>query len=150
MDFLSKELIYQKSPQELTSLLYEAAITKLEKAIQEIENQNYIEANQLFQRVNDILQRLGAGLNYESGILADQLDAVYNYMADEIIAANLKKDVITATNVLTLLKDISESWNQALKENQPLKPRVSKANLYDQHVMVEEKDHLSNKIETGK
>ncbi|MBM7577756.1 flagellar export chaperone FliS [Jeotgalibacillus terrae] len=150
MNFLSKELLYQKSPQELTSLLYEAAITKLEKAIQDTKEQNYIEANQSYQRVNDILHRLGAGLNYESGIIADQLDAVYNFMADEIVMANLKKDAGKAEEVLTLLKEISDSWNQATKANQTTKPRPSKANPYEQHVMVEEKDHSPNKMEAGK
>ncbi|MFB1082265.1 flagellar export chaperone FliS [Jeotgalibacillus sp. JSM ZJ347] len=147
MNFLSKELLYQKSPQELTSLLYEAAITKLEKAIQDTKEQNYIEANQSYQRVNDILHRLGAGLNYDSGIIADQLDAVYNFMADEIVMANLKKDVTQAEEVLVMLKDISHSWRQATLSSQPMK-RPSKANAYEQHVMVEEK--TPNTMEAGK
>ena len=147
MDFLSKELLYQKSPQELTSLLYEAAITKLEKAIEDTKNDQYIEANKSYQRVNDILHRLGAGLNYDSGIIADQLDAVYNFMAEEIVMANLKKDVSRAEEVLVMLKDISNSWRQAILSNQPAK-RPSKANAYEQHVMVAE--HTTNKLEAGK
>ncbi|TFE03951.1 flagellar export chaperone FliS [Jeotgalibacillus salarius] len=148
MDFLSKELLYQKSPQELTSLLYEAAITKLEKAIQETKEENYIEANQSYQRVNDIFHRLGAGLNYDSGIIADQLDVVYNFMADEILMANLKKDVSRAEEVLSMLKDISSSWSQAMK-NHPVK-RPSKANAYEQHIKVENSEVNSNKMEAGK
>ncbi|AJD92152.1 hypothetical protein JMA_28350 [Jeotgalibacillus malaysiensis] len=150
MDFLSKELLYQKSPQELTSLLYEAAITKLEKAIQDTREQNYIEANQSFQRVNDILHRLGAGLNYESGIIADQLDAVYNFMAQEIVMANLKKDTARAEEVLILLKEIADSWNQAAKASPAAKPRPAKANPYEQHVKVEDHDQSPNKMEAGK
>ncbi|MDZ5711472.1 flagellar export chaperone FliS [Jeotgalibacillus haloalkalitolerans] len=150
MDFLSKELLYQKSPQELTSLLYEAAITKLEKAIQETKDKNYIEANQSFQRVNDILHRLGAGLNYESGIIADQLDAVYNFMAEEIVMANLKKDVARAEEVLILLKEITDSWNQATKASPGAKTRPTKANPYEQHVKVEVQDQSLNKLEAGK
>ena len=44
------------------------------------------------QKANDILKRLGVGINYEAGIIADQLDMLYNYMADKLIEANLKKD----------------------------------------------------------
>ncbi|WP_404404914.1 flagellar export chaperone FliS [Jeotgalibacillus malaysiensis] len=147
MNFLSKELLYQKSPQELTSLLYEAAITKLEKAIQDTKEHNYIEANKSYQRVNDILHRLGAGLNYDSGIIADQLDALYNFLADEIVMANLNKDATRAEEVLVILKDISQSWRQATISHQPVR-RPSKTNAYEQHVMVEE--HTTHKMEAGK
>ena len=51
-----------------------------------------MEANTKLQKVNDLLERLGAGLNYEAGIIADQLDTLYNYMANQVIEGNLKKD----------------------------------------------------------
>ena len=52
--------------------------------IEDINGKNLIDANKKLQKANDILYRLGAGLNYEAGIIADQLDALYNYMAERI------------------------------------------------------------------
>ena len=82
MEFLTDELIYQKNSQEITSLLYEALIDLLNNSIEDIKDKNLIDANKKLQKANDILYRLGAGLNYEAGIIADQLDALYNYMAE--------------------------------------------------------------------
>ena len=46
MEFLTEEIIYNKTPQELTALLYEGLMENLESAIVFIDEQNYIEANQ--------------------------------------------------------------------------------------------------------
>ncbi|KHF29013.1 Flagellar protein FliS [Anoxybacillus sp. BCO1] len=77
------------------------------------------------QKANDILQRLGVGLNYDAGIIAHQLDALYNYMAERLIDANMKKDVAMMQEVLTIAKDIATAWNEALKK-QPTTKRCGK------------------------
>ncbi|WP_157049849.1 flagellar export chaperone FliS [Thalassobacillus sp. C254] len=90
MSGLTEEFIHRKSSQEITSLLYEAAIHNINEAIAAIQMKDYMEANRNLQKTNDILYRLGAGLNYEAGIISDQLDALYNYLAEQVIEANLK------------------------------------------------------------
>lgn len=116
IEVLTQQALHQKSSQELTSLLYQACIDKLEKASSAIKLQNYAEANQLLQNCNDILYRLGAGINYEAGIIADQLEAIYSYMADRLIEANLKKSSALIEEVLQLLKMIADAWNAALEK----------------------------------
>jgi flagellar protein FliS len=112
---LTENDIYEKTSQELTSLLYVTIIDKLEKATEAITKKNYLLANQLLQSSNDILYRLGAGINYEAGIIADQLEAIYNYMAERLIQANFRKDVSLIEEVIRLLKIISEAWDNAMK-----------------------------------
>nr|WP_065410469.1 flagellar export chaperone FliS [Bacillus wudalianchiensis] len=150
MDFLTKEMIYQKSSQELTALLYEAAVTNLKTAIKQLENQQYIEANQAMQKVNDILHRLGVGLNYESGIIADQLDALYNYMADQLIEANIKKDASLAKEILTILEEITGAWTATMKAKPTLKQSSfrKQSSAYEKHVMVSDRE--LNTVEVGK
>lgn len=134
MTLITKEALHKKTPQEITALLYEACINNLEDAKNAINEQDYILANEKLQKSNDILERLGAGLNYEAGIIADQLDAVYNYMADRLVQANYKKDIGAIDEVLTLVKQISSAWHQALKNNKDLQPKANKqkANAYEQ------------------
>ena len=72
------------------------------------------------QKTNDILYRLGAGLNYEAGIIADQLDALYNYMADRVIEGNMKKDITIIQEVLSISERLAGAWNEAMK-NKPCK-----------------------------
>ncbi|PGT81104.1 flagellar export chaperone FliS [Metabacillus litoralis] len=151
MDFLTKEIIYQKSSQEITSLLYEALIDHTKGAIQDIEASRLIEANDKLKKVNDILERLGVGINYEAGIIAEQLDVLYNYMADLVIKANVKKDIEPLKEVLTILEDISGAWQTAMKNNkssQIQQQLLRKTNAYERNVMVYERE--PNTVEEGK
>ena len=45
-DFLTEEIIYKKTSQEITSLLYEACLTSLEEAIEYINSKDFVLANQ--------------------------------------------------------------------------------------------------------
>lgn len=112
---LTEQDIHGKTPQELTSLLYESCIEKLERAAVSIRKKQYLQANRLLQNCNDILYRLGAGINYEAGIISDQLEALYNYMAETLIQANLRKDVSLVEEVLRLLRIIDDAWKTAMK-----------------------------------
>ncbi|MGI6647700.1 MAG: flagellar export chaperone FliS [Bacillota bacterium] len=114
---LTEEVLYTKSSQELTSILYQGCLKKLELAIKAIEDKDYLRANYILQRVNDILYRLGAGLNYDAGVIAYQLEALYNYMADKVIEANLKKSILPLKEVLVILNIIADAWKAACEKN---------------------------------
>lgn len=137
MEALTKEVIYKKSPQELTALLYEGIIENLEKAIDLINEKAYVEANSKLQRTNDILNRLGVGLKYEAGPIGQQLDVLYNYMADQIIQANLKKDTGLLKEMIELIEPISMAWNEVLKKNINLtqSSSVKKVSAYENSIM---------------
>jgi len=90
MEILSEELLFQKTSQELTALLYDSLLDHLEEAIQCIEQQDFFAANQKMQQASDILHRLGVGLRYEGNPIAENLDSLYNFAASELIEANLK------------------------------------------------------------
>lgn len=147
MEWITKEIVYQKTPQQLTALLYEAGLEQFANAARFIQEENFIEANRSMQKINDILNRLGAGLNYEAGIIADQLDQVYNFIADTVVQANVKKDAATLHDAERLFQTLSEAWNEALK-NAPARPVKRKQNAYEQNVFLEERP--TNTVETGK
>ncbi|AYV67897.1 flagellar export chaperone FliS [Niallia circulans] len=118
-NLITEEVLYQKSPQELTALLYEACLNNLEEAIENIENKDYILANVKLKKANDIVWRLGAGINYEAGIIADQLDMLYNYIAGKLIDANLKKDISIIQEVKTIVEELLAAWTASMKEKTP-------------------------------
>jgi flagellar protein FliS len=126
VEHLTEEIVHQKTPQQLTSLLYETCIMRLEHAADALRNQRYIEANQVLQKCNDILYRLGAGINYGAGIVADQLEALYDYMARKLIEANINKDVTIVEEVLKLLQSLYEAWNLALEKGTDIQSPVIK------------------------
>lgn len=139
LTLITKEALHKKSPQEITALLYEACMNNLEASIEAIQAKDYVLANEKLQKASDIIERLGAGLNYEAGIVADQLDSIYNYMADKLVEANYKKDAALVEEVLQLIKDISSAWHEAIKSNKDVQPKASKqkANAYEQTAIYE-------------
>jgi len=136
---ITESAIHQKTPQEITGLLYEGCMDFMEKAIEAIETKDYLDANYYLQKANAILHRLGGGINYEAGIIADQLDMLYNYMAGKFILANLNKDSQPIKEALNVLEEISTTWNQALK-TKAVQPNVQqrRVSAYDKHVMTED------------
>ena len=139
-DFLTEELIYKKTPQEITALLYEACIVTLEEAIEAIKKKDYFISNKQLVKANDILYRLDAGINYNAGIIADQLDALYDYMSEKLITANINKDIAAIEEVLSILNEISASWNQSMKNHKTIKPSGNllrqKSLAYEKHIQT--------------
>ncbi|WP_407656467.1 flagellar export chaperone FliS [Massilibacterium senegalense] len=113
-ELITEEALYQKTPQEITALLYEAMLDHLENAIRKIETKDYVEVNESLKKCNDILKRLGAGLNYDAGIIADQLESVYMYVDNLLFDANVKKDAEKVKEAHKLISMISEAWHQAM------------------------------------
>ncbi|MEH7883420.1 flagellar export chaperone FliS [Bacillus sp. JJ1609] len=137
MEALTKDVIFKKSPQELTALLYEGIIDNLEQAIELINEKSYVQANAKLQRTNDILHRLGVGLKYEAGPIGQQLDLLYNYMAEQIIQANLKKDISLLSEIIKLIEPIAQAWNDILKKkvNVSQSSTVRKVSAYENSIM---------------
>lgn len=140
MDFITKEIIYQKSSQEITALLYEVLIDTTHEAIKDIQEKQYIDANLKLKKVSDLLERLGVGLNYEAGIMADQLDALYNYMADLVIKANIHKEIALLEEVVSITEELAAAWRTSMKNKSQQSNRqlLKKANAYEKNVMVYE------------
>ncbi len=111
------ESINEKSPQEITALLYKANATNLEKAINSLEQQEWIDANNHLKKAIKITQQLGFGLNYDAGFIAEQLGMLYNYMLDRLFEANYEKDISKVEIVLKMNNELMVSWNEAMSKN---------------------------------
>ncbi|MEH7563271.1 flagellar export chaperone FliS, partial [Priestia megaterium] len=95
-------------------------------------------ANEKIKQCNDILYRLGIGLTYQAGIIAEQLDTLYNYMSERLIRANLKKDTFILCEVQQMMKKLSNAWNEVLKATPKVTSslRKNKLSSYEQHISI--------------
>ncbi|WP_280768356.1 flagellar export chaperone FliS [Salipaludibacillus daqingensis] len=136
---ISNEALHKKTPQEITSLLYEACLDNLEEAKRAIEINDLMVANEKLQKANDILYRLGAGINYEAGIVADQLDALYNYLADRVVQANYHKDPEIINEVVKNIETLYTAWSKAMKKNVDHENKTVKLkkNAYEKNAIFE-------------
>ena len=137
MDFLTEELIVQKSSQELTALLYEGLVTYLNDATRQIEQNDLFQANKSLQRAGDIVYRLGVGLRYEAGMIAENLDTIYNFLAEELIRANITKNIESISFLIQIVDTLSTAWNEAIqmKQNVTADSLLMKVSAYENSVM---------------
>ncbi|MFT8211246.1 MAG: flagellar export chaperone FliS [Symbiopectobacterium sp.] len=106
--------IMSASPHQLIVLLFDGARSALVRA-RILLQQNDItgKGNALSKAIDIITNGLKAGLDVEKGgKLAENLAALYNYMVQRLMIANLHNDAKAIEEVETLLNSISEAWRQ--------------------------------------
>ncbi|MCD6253561.1 MAG: flagellar export chaperone FliS [Thermotogae bacterium] len=122
------------SPARLVSMLYEGGIRFLDEAVEAVEAGDFIKANEKIKRVQDIVMELNLSLDMENGgSLAQNLRALYNYIFQQLIQANVKKDTETLKEVRSILSDLNGAWKEAMKSlgntanltSDPNKPRFN-------------------------
>lgn len=137
MRIYSEQEIMEMKPQELTSLLYQAFLEKLRGSIKALEKGDPMGSNYLLQGCNDILERLGGGINYKAGIIADQLEALYDFCSHKLIEANIKKDKEMLRQVLKIMENISQGWLTAMEISNLETGTNKKLDYYDSHLYYE-------------
>ncbi len=100
------------SPAKLLLMLFDGAIKFLNQAIEEIDKQDVEGANRYLQKAQDIVNELMINLDMNIEI-SYNLYALYSYLYNRLIEANIKKDRTIAGEVLQFLEEFRETWAQA-------------------------------------
>jgi flagellar secretion chaperone FliS len=101
------------SPQKLVLLLYDGAINFLNRALaiedlkQDIEQTNY-----LINKAYAIVSELQKNLDYSVGEIANNLFALYSYMSERLMEANMKKEKEPLLEVHKMLSELQDGWSQ--------------------------------------
>jgi flagellar protein FliS len=113
------------TPGELTLMLYNGGLKFLKQAKIAIAEKNIKEANNKICRVQDIITELMSSLNMEIEI-SKSLYALYDFMNDRLIQANIKKDVKLLEEVEGLLEEMRDTWKEVIKLNRQQPKSVGK------------------------
>jgi flagellar protein FliS len=66
-------------------------------------------------RAVDIINQFLASLDYEvGGEIAKNLEALYQYMLEQILVANVNNDAEPITQVVSLLSTLKSGWEEAI------------------------------------
>jgi flagellar protein FliS len=107
------------NPHGLILLLMNGAIERIAKARGCIVNQSYAEKSQLLHRAVAIIDELRNSLQLKTGnAIAANLDTLYDYMCRQLMKANLDNSTKTLDEVLALLHQIRDAWQQIPKDVQ--------------------------------
>jgi len=105
------------SPHKLISLLYNAAITNIQRAIQAIEGQQTGDANRFILKAQEIIYELMACLNEEQGgKLAANLKEIYFYCTNQLVQANIRKDINLLREVEGIIDPLRQAWQEIGKD----------------------------------
>lgn len=118
-----KAAVNTTDQRKLILMLYDGAIRFLTAAAARINKGDHYEAHKNLVKGKSIIAELLASLNLEQGgDIAGNLQRLYTYMFNELIEANVNKDVARITQVITLLKELRVGWqslNGAPSQQQP-------------------------------
>ena len=108
----------------LIIMLYDGAIKFLTIATDKMEKGDAYEAHRNMIRGKSIIAELLASLNMDAGgEIARNLQRLYTYMFNELIEANLGRDIKRVEQVINLLKDLREGWQGIKQDAQPSAPK---------------------------
>lgn len=105
-------------PHKLIMLLFEGAQSAIVKAKGNMELNKTAEKGAFISRAIDIIDNgLRASVDLEKGgELAERLFALYGYMVDRLLYANIKNDPAALDEVAFLLGEIQSAWAEIRPE----------------------------------
>ncbi|MEL1136123.1 flagellar export chaperone FliS [Desulfitobacterium sp. THU1] len=110
-------------PEQLTLLLYNGALRFLAESILALEKGETEKSHKANLRVQAIVREFMVTLdmNYE---LSQNWAALYEYIENCLIEGNIKKDVQQLNNAKTILEEMRNTWQEAMKLAQQSKLAV--------------------------
>lgn len=103
------------SPHQLIVMLYDGALMALSKAIAAFEAEDVAARGASLSKAIEIIDNgLRASLDMKAGDgeMSARLDALYEYMCDRLLHANLRADPAPVKEVMGLLGSLREAWVQ--------------------------------------
>ncbi len=108
------------SPINLVVMLYDRAIVLLNKAKDEISEQQYEAKGNTLDKASDIIFELLTTLDKDKGgEIASSLANLYNFILSEITNANSKLSTKSLDNAIKVLSELRESWD-SIKDNKEI------------------------------
>jgi flagellar protein FliS len=101
------------SPQELTLMLYNGAIKFCNQAIVSIDNKEMEKAHNYIIRVQDIIQEFIITLDDKYPV-SESFRQMYEYINERLVDANINKDKETLNEVLDFLRELRDTWKEAM------------------------------------
>jgi flagellar protein FliS len=108
-----KQQISQADPHKLTLMLMQGTLDKLAYTKGCIDRKDYAGKSEHISKASAILMNLRDTLELETGReVADNLYALYDYMIQRLIDANVQNSLKIVDEVITLLLPIKSAWSQ--------------------------------------
>ena len=104
------------SPEQILLMLYDGAIRFTRQAITGVETNDSEARRYGISKAMAIVAEFASSLDHEMGRhFAEDLDALYNFIIQELTAANIKNDIEKLHVAEKLLVDLRTTWVEAIE-----------------------------------
>lgn len=103
------------SKEQLLLMLLDGAVKFTKRGRLAIVDKDIQLAHNSLSRVQDIFTELRVTLDTNAGDWAKQIFNVYGFINEKLYEANIKKDEKIIDEVLPLIEEVREIWNEAYK-----------------------------------
>ena len=107
---------FTASPGELSLMLYDGCIKALRRGALFLNEKDVEKAHNELVRAQNIIVELQTTLDMQYDV-AHGLFALYDYMRAAVTEANMRKDAGQLPDVIGLLSEIRDAWQQAVRSN---------------------------------
>ncbi|PNU21167.1 flagellar export chaperone FliS [Geothermobacter hydrogeniphilus] len=121
--------VNQATPEQILIMLYDGALRNTVQAIQALANADRVRKAESISKAIHIVTTLSDTLDHQiGGEIAENLDALYNFIIRELTNGNLKNDPAPLRTVEDLLRDLRQTWSEAIEiRNRELAEKRQKA-----------------------
>lgn len=103
------------SKEQLLLLLVDGAVKFAKRGRLCMEKKDVKGTHEALTRTQDIFTELMATLDTSAGKWAQDLFKVYEFIKEELIKSNMKKDIEILDGIMPLIEEVRETWHEAYK-----------------------------------
>jgi flagellar protein FliS len=104
--------IQDASPHRLIQMLFRGALDRMASAKGAMENGDIARKGELIGKAISIVGGLRDAVIEDGGTLSQNLDALYDYIANRLVIANLQNDEEVLEECMDLLTPIATAWDE--------------------------------------
>ena len=110
---LNRQAVLSAPPVRLLTMLYDRLMLDLERSEAAQVSENWAVASTNLLHAQAIVDELTASLDVTAWDGADGLLAVYTYVSNALIGANIHRDVARTRESIVLLEPLRQAWHEA-------------------------------------
>ena len=125
------------TPGQLVSMLYAGASRFAKLARESLDAGDLEKTNHYILKTEAIIEELNYSLDMEKGgEIAKNLRSLYDFIMERLLTANVKKSKEILAEVIELLEDLQQTWNQMLEQANPSRPYIQTAKATDSSLNI--------------
>lgn len=101
------------SPQTLLVMLCERLVLDVQRAVASQQTRDHLQTHQHLVHAQAIVSELRSSLDPDGFRGGHQLAALYDYLLQRLVQANVSKDAVPILECLTLSTQIAQTWREA-------------------------------------